>query len=191
MQTTRHCINLTVGIMLVSVCLIVSVTTAFAQGGMAQIQLKKGPDLLIREIMLTGVGAGPVGANLEVSVGVTNVGEGQASGFRLALIYMSNLNMDDPYIKIEMKQVSPIMAGDGLMVSFVIPAHPGTPDKGMLIAIADPPVSGNPAGAMTEGRYLVLRALGGGRADTNNVFGVIFHAPAQSMPVSWINPAAQ
>ncbi|MGD9497717.1 MAG: hypothetical protein AB7Y46_15555 [Armatimonadota bacterium] len=153
-------------------------------------QIPRGRDRVIREIMLTGVGAGPVGANLEVSVGVENCGEGQAGGFRLALIYMANLDMGEPYIKIEMKQFSPIMAGDALMVSFAIPAYPGTPDKGTLIAIADPSVSGHPAGAMLEGR--LLRAIGGvGRTDINNVFGVIFAAEGHDLPLRWRNPAAQ
>ena len=151
-------------------------------------RIRQGPDLAIREIRLSGVGAGPVHANLEVWVGVENQGEGQAGAFNLALIYMTNLDMDESYIKIELKEISPIMAGDALMVSFVIPAHPGTPDKGMLIAIADPPVSGEPAGAMTEGRLMYV--LGGaGRTDINNIFGVIFDAQGRDLPLSWQNPA--
>ena len=147
-----------------------------------------GPDLVIREIRLTGVGAGPVGANLEVGGGVENSGRGQAHAFNLALIYMTNLDMDDPYIKIEMKEVSPIMAGDALMVNFVIPAHPGTPEQGMLIAIADPPIAGSPAGATVEGRLMYVLG-GGGRTDTNNIFGVIFDAHGHDLPLSWRNPA--
>lgn len=178
---------------LVCLCFAATATAAPAPRGGGQVmQLKKGPDLVIREIMVTAVKQGPVGANLEVQVGVLNVGEGQAGGFNLALVYMANLDMDHPYVKIERNEISPIMAGDGLAVSFVIPAHPGTPEQGMLIAIADPPVAGHASGAMTEGRYLMLTALGGGgRWDTNNVFGVIFNVAGHDMPVSWINPATQ
>jgi len=152
---------------------------------------RQGPDLVIREISLNGVGAGPVGANLEVGVGVENSGAGQAGAFNLALIYMTNLDMDHPYIKIEMKQISPIMAGDALMVNFVIPAHPGTPNQGMLIAIADPAISGHPAGAMTEGRLMLMVPITGarGRTDINNIFGVIFDATNHDLPLRWLNPA--
>lgn len=164
---------------------------AFVFSGLAYAQVitqfPRACDLVIREIQLTGVGAGPVGANLEVGVGVENRGKGQAGAFNLALIYMTNLDMDQPYIKIELKQVSPIMAGDALMVNFVIPAHPGTPDSGMLIAVADPPVSGNPAGAVTEGSLLFVLG-GGGRTDLNNVFGVIFNAHGHNLPLRWKNP---
>ncbi len=123
-------------------------------------------------------------------LGVLNVGEGQAGGFNLALIYMTNLDMDDPYIKIETKEIGPIMAADGPAVHFVIPAHPGTPEQGMLIAVADPPKSDGPAGAMTEARYLMLRTPGG-RTDTSNVFGVIFNAANHDMPLSCMNPATE
>jgi hypothetical protein len=161
-----------------------------AAGGRAaaQLQVTKGPDLVIREIRVTEVGAGPVGANLSVGVGVKNIGEGQAGSFCLALMYVSNMTFHDPYVKIEWKEVSPLAPGDALMVSFVIPAHPGTPDKGMLIAVADPPVVGHPAGAMTEGRLMVALG-GGGRTDINNVFGVIFNVSGHDMPVRWMNPA--
>ncbi len=190
MATGGRSIHLTLLAMLVCLCVVSAVVPVFGQGGRLQVmKLDKGPDLVIREIMLTGVKEGPVGANLEVQVGVLNVGEGQASGFNLALIYMSNLDMDQPYIKIEMQEITPIMAGDGLAVQFVIPAHPGTPEEGMLIAVADPPVAGNASGAMTEGHYMMLRVLGGGRTDTNNIFGVIFNVKGRAMPVSWLNPA--
>ncbi len=184
-MAARQCwVNLTVMAVLVLAFLAASVASA-----QIAIQIQKGPDLVIREIMLTGVGAGPVGANLEVGVGVENVGEGQAGSFRLLLMYVSHTTQDDPYIKMEMRQVSPIMAGDALMVNFVIPAHPGTPEQGMLIAIADPPTGDHPAGAMTEGRLLLRVLGGGGRTDVNNVFGVIFNASGHDMPVRWRNPA--
>ncbi len=187
-------INRRVIAVLVVLCLAVGVTVCLAAGGggLQAIQLKKGPDLVIREIMLTEVGAGPVGANLSVGVGVENIGEGQAGSFHLALMYVSNTTFDHPYVKIEWKEVSPLAAGDALMVSFVIPAHPGTPDKGLLIAIADPPTVEHPAGAMTEGRWMMMVAAGvpkRGRTDTNNVFGVIFDASGHNMPLRWRNPA--
>ena len=189
MMTGGRSTHLTLPAILVCLCLTATTMMAFAQRGGGHIMaMKKGPDPVIREIMLTGVKAGPVGANLEVQVGVLNVGEGQAGSFNLALIYMSNLDMDDPYVKIEMKEITPIMAGDGLAVQFVIPAHPGTPEEGMLIAIADPPVAGSPSGAMTEGSYMMLLG-GGGHTDTNNVFGVIFNVKGRDMPVSWLNRA--
>ena len=175
----------------VLVCLSVVATTATVS---AQLRpLRDGPDLMIREITLTEVGAGPVGANLGVQVGVMNIGKGQAGGFNLALIYMSNLDMDNPYIKIEMKQVSPIAAGDGLAVHFTIPAHPGTPNQGTLIAIADPPISQHASGALTEGRLMLLMPSTGarGRTDVNNVFGVVFDATNHPMPLKWLNPAAE
>lgn len=191
-MATRQCrVSLRVIAVLVFVCLAIGVTVCLGAGGtgLQQISLKKGPDLVIREIMLTEVGAGPVGANLSVGVGVENIGEGQAGSFRLALMYVSNTTLDHPYVKIECKKVSPLAAGDALMVSFVIPAHPGTPDKGLLIAVADPPTAEHPAGAMTEGG-LMLVAVGGarGRTDTNNVFGVIFDASGHAMPLRWRNP---
>jgi len=192
MTTGGRLTHLTVLVLMACLCLIVTAATAAPQGrGLQVMQLKKGPDLVIREIMVTGAKEGPVGANLEVQVGVLNVGEGQAGGFNLALIYMSNLDMDQPYIKIEMKQISPIMAGDGLAVQFVIPAHPGTPEEGMLIAIADPPVANGASGTMTEGSRLLMTVMGGGRSDLNNVFGVIFNIKNRQLPVSWLNPATQ
>ena len=186
-------INRRVIAVLVSVCLAVGVTVCLGAGGggLQGIQLTKRPDLVIREIMVTEVGAGPVGANLSVGVGVENIGNGQAGSFRLALMYVSNTTLDDPYVKIEWKQVSPLAGGDALMVSFVIPAHPGTPDKGLLVAVADPPTAEHPAGAMTEGRWM-MAALGvpmRGHTDINNVFGVIFDAKGHDMPVRWRNPA--
>jgi hypothetical protein len=184
-MAARQCrINLRVIAVVVFMCL------AAGGRGLAQIPLK-GPDLVIREIMVTEVGAGPVGANLSVGVGVENIGQGQAGSFNLALMYVSNTTFEHPYVKIEWKQVSPLAPGDALMVSFVIPAHPGTPAKGMLIAIADPPIVGHPAGAMMEGRWPMV-ALGvatRGRTDINNVFGVIFDASGHDMPVRWRNPA--
>ncbi len=181
-------------VLAVCLCLTCNAPMVLAQpGGVTVSQLKKGPDLVIREIMLTGVKKGPVGANLEVQVGVMNEGNGQANGFNLALIYMSNLDTDAPYLKIEMKQVSGIMAGDGLAVHFVIPAHPGTPEQGMLIAVADPPVVDHASGAMSEGPALVLMSVTGakGRTDLNNVFGVVFDATNHTMPLTWVNPATQ
>jgi len=42
---------------------------------------------------------------------------------------------------------------------------------------------------LAGGRYMMMTVLGGGRTDTNNVFGVIFNVKGRNMPVSWVNSA--
>ncbi len=186
------------GLTMVACTLLVGLATQAALAQPMQVDIgafTKHPDLVVEKIMLIGTDYGDVASEFTLRVVVRNVGSGDAPPCTVTLGYSSNLGGSSPIV-LETTQIpNVIKPGGSTLATFtlILPYSPGTPWRGMLLAVVDPPVAGHPEGQIRE-RPVTLVAAGGtppSFAETNNVFGIIFHTggPPQ-LPIHWANPAA-
>lgn len=186
---------LTVAGLLVSALLLTSVA-AFAQPprglSIDASALLKHPDLAVEKIMFTDVDYGDVVCTFEVRVLVRNTGTSGAPACNVMVNYCNNALGSTPMMSWTKRMTHALNPKGSSVITFelILPHTAGTPWKGMLVAIADPPVAGKPTGEIRE--WPALMAAQGTtppRSETNNVFGVIFDAGSNVVPIHWDNPA--
>ena len=157
--------------------------------------LMQHPDLALEKIMLIGVDYGDVVSEFTLRAVVRNVGTGDAPPCTVVLAYSSNLGGSSPLMAQTAQIPNVIKPGGSTLATFtlILPYSPGTPWRGMLLAVVDPPVPGHPEGQISERPRGLMVAAGQtppAHTDTNNVFGIIFDTggPPQR-PIHWDNPA--
>ncbi|MBD3293781.1 MAG: hypothetical protein GF393_12730 [Armatimonadia bacterium] len=152
-----------------------------AQG--LQFMSKKGPDLVIQEIIIREEAGGEF-HDVRIDVRVRNIGGAQAGESVTALVYSYNAN-DSASIFAE--ATPPIAVGAHRDVEFVITGIAGN-FAGLIIAAADAPVAAATTGQVTEGSRMLLAPMNTKRIDLNNTFGVIFSTQGREMPLRFQNP---
>lgn len=180
---------------LLVVALFLACPAALAQpGGLTfdASSLFKHPDLSVEKIMLTGVNYGSPVCTFEVRVVVRNRGTAGAPACNVMLTYCNNSTGPNPVLVVVQRMTHPLNPKGSSVITFQLPlAHTaGQPWRGMLIAVADPPVAGKPTGEISEWpALLTTQGNTPPRAETNNVFGVIFDTGSTVLPIHWDNPA--
>ena len=175
---------------LVACMVVVPLTSAFGQGPRVM-QVPKPPDLVVQEVMITGFTQGDI-QQVHLKVRVKNIGTGDAPACTVALCYSSNIMANRAFLVKTAQITSGIKSGASALadISFYGVTKAGLPWAGMLIAVVDPPVQNNLAGAIYEHGPIAL--VSGKQQDWNNVFGFIFTTgTAVSAPTSWVNPAVK
>lgn len=134
------------------------------------------PDLVVREVTYEETGAGDF-HTYRFGIGIMNTGPGQAGLWTKAAVYLVTdvFAAQQPWL-FGTVDVSPIAAGDGLMV-FVSRQLSAPVAPCGVIVLLDAPVAGKPLGQMNEGA----------NGETNNGF-VFFLSPVAGL-TTFANPA--
>jgi len=138
--------------------------------------LRALPDLVIREVTYQEIGTGDF-RTYRFGIGIVNQGSGQAGAWTNAAVFIvSDIFSTQPAWLLGTTDVSPIVAGDGLMV-FVDRVLSAPVGPCCVLVVLDAPTAGNPVGKMNEG------AIG----ERNNGFVFFLSAPAGTQ--TYENPA--
>lgn len=151
------------------------------------------PDLRVEKIMFTDVSYGDVAATFEVRVAVRNIGTSGADPCNVMLSYSNNTTAPTAMRTWVKRMTHGLNPKGSSVITFelILPHGAGAPWQGMLIAVADPPVSGKPLGEIREWPATISMPTTTmkPKAELNNVFGVIFHTGSNITPLHWDNPA--
>lgn len=171
------------GCVMVTLVLVGSATSEVAAQG-PQLMSKKGPDLVIQEMIIREEGTAEF-HSARIDVKVRNAGGAKAGESVTALVYSHDATSG----AMVLTRPTPEIATGGIHeVEFVIEGIAGNL-SGMLIAVADAPIASDPVGQVSEGSLLVLMTATAKRIDSNNTFGVIFTTAGRSLPLRFQNPA--
>lgn len=163
--------------------LLVGVATPEAAAQNIQVMSKKGPDLVIQEIIIREEGTAEF-HNARVSVRVRNIGGADAGATVTALVYSNNAAAG----AMVLTQATPAVAKGAVHeVEFTIEGIAGNL-SGMLLAVADAPTAADPVGQVAEGNLLVMMTPTSKRIDLNNTFGAIFTTAGRTLPLRFQNP---
>jgi len=173
--------------------LALAASTVFPQRGplTMDIGLFGNPDLAIKKIAVINLLLLDDWVEAEVHVVVRNVGNKSTPPCNVMLNWCGNATAQKPMRTWLERTAEGLDPDENAIVVFEVEVHNYGPAwEGMLIAVADPPLAGKPTGEINEWP-LVLQVPGPKppRAETNNVFGVIFDSGSSITPIRWNNPA--
>ena len=146
----------------------------------AQMVLPKAPDLVVEEMSI--LWAGWDVPELQVTVRVRNRGQAAAVPSEVMVAYTQDILSANPLI-VRHQATGTIPSGGFEDVVLKLPGML----RGMLVAVADVPVTGHAQGQVAE-HAIVLQASAAPGADLNNALVVIFTGKTENMPIRIVNP---
>lgn len=181
MKTSVGCIALCVLTSLACLCL--SAPDAAAKP--ATRASLAGADLVVQEIIIREEGAGEF-HDVRINVRVRNRGGARADSTITALIFSPDITGETQVLTSR----TPALDGGAYHdADFTIEGIAGS-FSGVLLAVADAPITAAPHGQVTEGRQVVSirTARPAIPIDINNTFGVVFTTAGHTLPLRLRNP---